>query len=85
MAYRRVFPNGTNKDAKDFFRIRFTKEGDSMCLKKFHEDPIEKRPLYCDEHEIEISDGKKALELQKRGYVSMLWNPDYNFGIEVES
>jgi predicted adenylyl cyclase CyaB len=125
-----------------------------MCLKKFHEDPVEKRPLYCDEYEIEVSDGKKALELmralgyteqtlvdktrdiytfdcfeivldrvknvgifmevelkkevesarvgvqeiysfikslgikkfklQRRGYVSMLWNPDYNFGVEVE-
>jgi adenylate cyclase class 2 len=142
------------KDANDFFRVRFTENGDSMCLKKFHKDPIEKRPLYCDEYEIGVSDGKQALELmralgyteqtlvdksrdtyvvdcfeivldrvknvgifmevelkkevenarvgleeiyqflklmgitkfklQKRGYVSMLWNPNYNFGVEVE-
>ncbi|MBD3232071.1 class IV adenylate cyclase [Candidatus Dependentiae bacterium] len=141
------------KDAKDFLRIRFTKDGDSFCLKKFHEDPIEKRPLYCDEYEVKVSDGKKTLELmevlgyteqtlvektrniytfdvfeividqvtnlgifmevelkakvdnakiglnliydflksigitkfklQTRGYTSMLWNPEYDFGKEV--
>jgi len=142
------------KDALDYLRVRFTPEGDSFCFKRFHEDPIEKRPLYCDEHEVKVSDGETVLELmrllgytdqtlvqkirntyrfddfeivldqvtnaglfmevelkvevanaqiglkliydflrsmgvtkfklQTRGYVSMLWNPDYNFGKEVE-
>ena len=141
------------KDALDYLRIRITKDGDSFCLKKFHEDPISKRPLYCDEYEVKVSDGKKTLELmkalgytqhtiveknrstynfdcfeividqvknlgmfaeielksevsnaqvgikliydflksigitkfkiQKRGYISMLWNPKYNFGEEI--
>ena len=142
------------KDARDFLRVRFTPEGDSFCLKRFHDDPVAKRPLYCDEHEVTVSDGDTVLELmrslgytdqtlvqkirntyrfddfeivldrvtnaglfmevelkvevanaqvglkliydflrsigvtkfklQTRGYVSMLWNPDYNFGTEVE-
>ena len=141
------------KDAMDYLRVRFTKDGDSFCFKKFHEDAIEKRPLYCDEYEVSVSDGKTTLELMKalgyteqtlmekkrsiytfdvfeividqvtnlgvfmevelktevpnvkvglkliydflksigitkfklqtRGYVSMLWNPEYDFGKEV--
>jgi len=141
------------KDALDYLRIRLTKKGDSFCLKKFHVDPIEKRTLYCDEYEVDVSDGRKTLELMKalgyteqtlmekkrkiytfdcfeividevknlgmfmevelknevanarmgvqiiydflkligvtnfklqtRGYVSMLWNPSYDFGTEV--
>ena len=142
------------RDAMDYLRVRLTETGDSACFKKFHEDPIEKRPLYCDEYEVEVSDGKKTLELfkalgytdqtlmqktrntysfdcfeividqvknlgtfmevelkgevsdvkagirhiydflksigvdkfelQKRGYVSMLWNPEFNFGEMIE-
>lgn len=142
------------KDAMDYLRVRLTEKGDSFCFKKFHEDPIEKRPLYCDEYEVEVSDGKKTLQLMKsigyteqtlvqktrniytfdvfeividqvtnlgvfmevelktevanpqvglnliydflksigitkfklqtRGYTSMLWNPEYNFGKSVE-
>ena len=141
------------KDALDYLRIRLTKEGDSLCYKKFHMDPIEKTPLYCDEYEVTVSDGEKTLnlmkalgyvdqtrmekkrkiytfecfeividdvkdlgmfmevelktsvstaregikmiydflkkieinkfQLQKRGYISMLWNPKYNFSKEV--
>lgn len=51
------------KDARDYLRVRLTEKGDSFCFKKFHEDPVEKRPLYCDEYEIKVSDGKKMLEL----------------------
>jgi len=142
------------KDALDYLRVRLTEKGDSLCFKKFYEDPIEKRPLYCDEYEVEVLDGKKTLELfkalgytdqtlmqktrntysfdsfeivvdqvknlgifmevelkteisdvkvgikciydflkaigikkfelQKRGYVSMLWNPQFNFGEMIE-
>lgn len=142
------------KDALDYLRVRFTDDGDSFCFKKFHEDPVEKRPLYCDEYEVKVSDGKTTLELMKalgyteqtlmekvrntyvfdcfeividrvkslgmfmevelktevknprvglkliydflksigikrfklerRGYISMLWNPDYDFGTLVE-
>jgi len=53
------------KDALDYLRVRLTNNGDSFCLKKFHEDPIEKKPLYCDEYEVQVSDGKKTLELMK--------------------
>jgi len=53
------------RDAMDYLRVRLTDEGDSFCFKKFHEDPIEKRPLYCDEYEVDVSDGKKTLELMK--------------------
>jgi len=144
---------GGYKDARDYLRVRLTKNGDSLCYKKFHEDPIEKRPLYCDEYEVTVSDGETTLELMKalgyteqtrvekertiyhfdcfeivvdevknlgtfmevelkktvpnakigitliynflrmigvnqfklqtRGYVSMLWNPTYDFGKEV--
>ncbi|NGX48592.1 MAG: hypothetical protein K940chlam5_00180 [Candidatus Anoxychlamydiales bacterium] len=58
------------KDALDYLRVRITKKGDSLCYKKFHMDPIEKTPLYCDEYEINVSDGKKTLELMKAlGYI----------------
>ncbi|NGX63661.1 MAG: hypothetical protein KR126chlam6_01074 [Candidatus Anoxychlamydiales bacterium] len=58
------------KDALDYLRVRITKEGDSFCYKKFHMDPIEKTPLYCDEYEVNVSDGKKTLELMKAlGYI----------------
>lgn len=142
------------RDALDYLRVRLTKEGDSFCFKKFHEDPVEKRPLYCDEYEVNVSDGKETLalmkalgyteqtmmekirntytydcfeivldqvknlgkfmevelkmevenpkvglnliynflksiginkfKLQTRGYISMLWNPDFDFGKQVE-
>jgi len=142
------------KDAIDYLRVRLTEQGDSICFKKLYEDPIEKRPLYCEEYESEVADGKKVLELfkalgytdqtlmqktrqiytfdcfeividhvkdlgifmevelkteipnikaginliydfirsigikrfelQTRGYVSMLWNPTYNFGQIME-
>ncbi|MFC1894379.1 class IV adenylate cyclase [Candidatus Dependentiae bacterium] len=142
------------KDAIDYLRVRFNKNGDTLCFKRFHEDPVEKRPLYCDEYEVKVSDGKVTLELfrslgyseqtlveknrniymhdcfeividqvkncgtfievelkkevqdanvgikliydflksmgitkfklQTRGYVSMLWNPNYDFGKLVE-
>jgi adenylate cyclase class 2 len=141
------------KDAFDYLRVRITKEGDSFCYKKFHMDPVEKTPLYCDEYEVKVSDGSETLKLmkalgyieqtkmekkrkiytfkdfeividdvadlgmfievelkvtvadvktginmiydffkmvginkfklQKRGYVSMLWNPEFNFGKEI--
>lgn len=141
------------KDALDYLRVRITENGDYLCYKKFHEDPVLKRPIYCDEHEVKISDGKKTLELmkalgyneqsrmeklrkiyqyedfeividdvkdlgkfieielkkvvsdpkeglqiiydflksiginkiklQRRGYISMIWNPDYNFTQEI--
>ena len=51
------------KDAIDYLRVRMTDKGDSFCFKKFHEDPVEKRPLYCDEYEVSVCDGKKTLEL----------------------
>jgi len=147
-----IAPQGY-KDAMDYLRVRLTKNGDSFCFKKFHEDPVDKRPLYCDEYEVKVSDGKEILKLMKaigyteqtlvekvrniykfdvfeividqvtnlgvfmeielktkvdnakvglnliydflksigiikfklqtRGYVSMLWNPEYNFGKSV--
>lgn len=49
------------KDALDYLRVRFTQGGDSCCFKKFHVDPVEQRPLYCDEYELGIEDGTKML------------------------
>lgn len=53
------------KDALDYLRVRITKNGDYFCFKKFHEDPVLKRPLYCDEYEVKVSDGQITLELMK--------------------
>lgn len=142
------------KTANDYLRIRFTKKGDFLCFKRLHQDKTTGNPLYCDEYEVLVADGKKTLELlkavgytdltimdkkrtiyrydtfeialdqveklghfmevelkeevfcpqkgmekickqlkimgierytlQTRGYVSMLWNPNYDFGKMVE-
>lgn len=55
-------PEG-HKKALNYLRVRFTEQNDSVCFKKFHIDPVEKRPLYCDEYELNISDGNKMLAL----------------------
>jgi len=142
------------KEAYDYLRVRCEGEKQQLCFKRLHEDPKTKKPLYCDEWEVEVSDHAKTLEimqqlgytektllektrktyrynefeialdkvtglgafvevelkepvadskaglqkifsflnemgvtsfqLQKRGYLSMLWNPGYDFGETVE-
>ena len=143
------------KDARDWLRVRFTDNGDSVCLKRFHPDPENPgKHTHCDEYETKVNDGKMTLDLLKnlgftsetildktrktydakdfeivvddvkdlgifveielkkdvddvkkgheeinnllkqigitefkkqfRGYVSMLWNPQINFGEEIK-
>lgn len=142
------------KDAANYFRVRFSDKGDSVCLKIFEVDPSTTKSKNLDEIEFNVSDGNEALKLLKtlgftdqtkvektrqsfkykdfeieldevvdlgnfveielkqegnitfeegqeqikdllreigitqfktcsRGYVSMLWNPDYEFGEDV--
>ncbi|MBL8015579.1 MAG: class IV adenylate cyclase [Candidatus Doudnabacteria bacterium] len=142
------------KDAANYFRVRFSDKGDSVCLKIFEVDPKSTKSKNLDEIEFTVSDGEESLKLFKtlgftdltkvektrksyayknfeieldtveglgnfveieikenditveegkakirellkqigitrfqncsRGYVSMLWNPDYEFGEEEE-
>jgi predicted adenylyl cyclase CyaB len=61
------------KDARSYMRVRFSDKGDSVCLKKFHDDPL--RPgvySHCDEYETGVEDGKELLDLfMELGYTDV--------------
>src|SRR5438105_2955625 len=51
------------KDASNYFRVRFTDKGDSVCLKCFDVNMETGRALNIGEYETEVADGKMMLEL----------------------
>lgn len=51
-------------DSLDYLRVRFTQDGDSVCLKHFYEDPEKPgHTSYCDEYEFKVSNGKTTLQM----------------------
>ena len=54
------------KDSKDFLRVRFTKNGDSVCFKHWHYDQQTSKMTHCDEFETKIEKGKELLDIFNR-------------------
>lgn len=51
------------KDAIDYLRVRFTKKGDSICLKHWIRDKKTGKTTHCDEYETKVESGQITLEL----------------------
>ncbi|MBT3456158.1 CYTH domain-containing protein [bacterium] len=60
------FKNKTGqKDALKYLRVRFDKNGDSVCFKNWYQDKGTGMTTHCDEIEYSVSSGESALSLFK--------------------
>jgi len=63
-------PNGL-KDALKYLRVRFLKQGGSVCFKDWYEDPQTGKTTHCDEYETHVANPEKMLALlEQLGYTN---------------